>query len=108
MRYGLEYGGELVAVMTFSKSRYNKNVVWELVRFANKLDTIVIGGFSKLLAYFRKFNSCSIVSYCDKSRGFGSVYINQRFILQNMKVTPSFAWTDNYKVYNRLQLPEVQ
>lgn len=65
--------------------------------------TIVIGGFSKLLTYFRKFNSGSIVSYCDRSRGFGSVYINQGFILQNTKVTPSFAWTDNYKVYDRLQ-----
>jgi len=103
IRLGLFYNNVLVSVMTFSKSRYNKNVDWELVRFANKLDTIVVGGFSKLLKHFQQKHSGSIISYCDRSRGFGDVYLKNGFILQNTIVEPSYSWTNNHTVYNRLQ-----
>ena len=43
--YGLYYHGQLVAVMSFSKPRYNQKFEWELTRFASKLNTSVIGGF---------------------------------------------------------------
>jgi hypothetical protein len=38
--------------MTFGKPRFNKNYEYELVRFASKLGTKVIGGAGKLLKYF--------------------------------------------------------
>jgi predicted DNA-binding protein YlxM (UPF0122 family) len=79
--YGLTYNDELVAVMTFCKSRYNKNIDWELSRFACKINTKVIGGFSRLLSRFRKEHSGSIVSYADRTISHGDVYSKNGFEL---------------------------
>ena len=78
---GLMLNDELVAVMTFCKSRYNKNYDWELSRFANKKFINVVGGFSKLLKAFRKNNIGSIISYADRSRSNGDVYRKNGFRL---------------------------
>ena len=64
IRYGLFYNDELVSVMTFGKDRFSK-YEWELIRFATKLDTNVIGGASKLLKHFKKSHSGDIISYAD-------------------------------------------
>jgi len=74
VKYGLIYENELVAVMTFGKSRYSKAYDWELLRFANKLNTIVVGGASKLFKHFTKNNPGSIISYSDKRWNNGKVY----------------------------------
>ena len=79
--YGLRYESELVAVMTFCKSRYNKNFKWELSRFASKMGTTVVGGFSRLLKRFECEHSGSIISYADRSRSNGNVYQNNGFEL---------------------------
>ena len=71
---GLYLDDELVSVMTFGKSRYNKKVDWELLRFCNRLETSVVGGASKLLAAFRRENVGSIISYADKRRSTGGLY----------------------------------
>jgi hypothetical protein len=80
-KLGLFHDDELVSVMTFAKSRYNKCAEWELVRFATKLDTIVIGGFSKLLNHYRKSNVGSIISYADRMHSNGNVYVKNGFSL---------------------------
>lgn len=75
VRLGLEYNNEVVAVMTFSKSRFSKKYEWELVRFCNKLNIIVVGGASKLLKYFeRTYNPKSIVTYADRRWSGGELY----------------------------------
>lgn len=79
--YGLKYEGELVAVVTFGKSRYNKKYMWELSRFASKKYTKVIGGFSRLLSHFRKNHVGSIVSYADRCYSEGDVYLKNGFTL---------------------------
>ena len=71
---GLYLEDELVSLMTFGKSRYNKNVDWELLRFCNKRDHSVVGGASKLLKAFRRENVGSIISYADKRRSTGGLY----------------------------------
>ena len=63
---GLYYNNELVSVMTFSNERViykstNNNNNYELIRFCSKLNTLVIGGFSKLLKYFIKNYKPSII-----------------------------------------------
>lgn len=68
-RLGLYYNDELISVMTFDKSKHfvGGNYKIELLRFANKLNTNVIGGASKLFSYFIKMMPCNeIVSYADK------------------------------------------
>lgn len=72
--YGLVYHGVLVASMSFIKSRFDKQTEWELLRFANLLNTCVSGGASKLLAYFRKHHDGSIVSYANKRFSDGNLY----------------------------------
>jgi len=75
-KYGLMNEGILVAVMTFSKSsKYN----YTLSRFACLLNTAIVGGFSKLLAHFRKEHQGSIVSYADLSYSNGDVYKTNGF-----------------------------
>jgi hypothetical protein len=79
IKIGLEYEGEIVSCISFSKPRgkYNKlKYDWELVRYANKLNTNVIGGFSRLFKYC---NLNNIISYCDKMRFDGSMYEQSGF-----------------------------
>lgn len=72
IRYGLYYNNELVSLMTFGlkrKSLGNKTSVddeYELLRFCNKIDINVIGGFSKLLNHFIKiFQPNNLITYAD-------------------------------------------
>jgi very-short-patch-repair endonuclease len=74
-KYGLMYNGEIVSAMSFGKPRYDKVSQWELLRFSNKLDTIVVGGASKLFSHFvKEHDPESIVSYCDVRYGSGNLY----------------------------------
>jgi hypothetical protein len=42
IKIGMFYNNELVSVMTFCKSRYNKNYEYEMSRFCNKINTNII------------------------------------------------------------------
>jgi len=94
IKLGLYYNNELVSVMTFIKSRYNNKYDWELSRYANKTYTNVIGGFSKLLKYFRSNNSGSIISYADRTYSNGLVYKNNGFE-QLWINTPGYYYVNN-------------
>ena len=77
IRLGLYCGDELVSLMTFVKSRYDKKYQYELSRFCNKIYTNVIGGSSKLFTYFVKnYDVRSIVTYSDRRLFTGKVYEN--------------------------------
>lgn len=79
-KYGLTYNDELVAVITFTQSRFNKNYQWECSRFCVKNNYSVVGGFSKLLKNFiREVNPENIISYCDKRYSIGNLYIKNDF-----------------------------
>jgi len=62
----------MVSLMTFGKERRSlgskhKEGSWELIRFCNKINHVVIGGASKLLKYFIKnSNPDKITSFCDR------------------------------------------
>lgn len=74
IRYGIYFGDELMAVMTFGKPRFSKNYDWELIRFVSKCGVNVVGGASKLLNHFRSSHSGSIVSYADRRYSDGGLY----------------------------------
>jgi len=69
IRYGLYYQGELVSLMTFGKKRKNlgqtsKDGEYELLRFCNKLNTIIVGGASKLFKHFiKEIKPIEVISY---------------------------------------------
>lgn len=105
-RYGLFYNNELVSVMTFSKLRKNLNGnneenVYELLRFSNKLNTIVVGGASRLLNYFIKnVRPKKIISYADKRWSNGSLYEKLGFKhIRDSK--PNYYYIVNDKRENR-------
>lgn len=99
---GLFYEGELVSAMIFSKPRYNKFYQYEMIRYCNKLNTLIIGGASKLLKYFeRNYNPKSIISYCDIRYFTGNMYKNLDFELKRI-TTPNYYWTDYSRRYNRM------
>ena len=84
IRLGLYYNNQLVSLMTFGKSRFNKNCEYELLRYCASHN--VVGGAEKLFKYFiDNYKPSSIVSYCDTSKFSGKVYdtLNFEFIKTN-------------------------
>lgn len=71
---GLFHDETMVAVMTFSRPRFNNDNDYELVRYCSLLNTTVVGGASKLLSYFNNNYIGSIVSYSDKRWSTGNLY----------------------------------
>lgn len=76
---GLSYKSELVMLMSFSKPRYNKNYDWENIRTCTKTGISVVGGFSRLLKFFREKYNGSIISYVDKRFFNGKGYLENGF-----------------------------
>ena len=97
IRLGLFYKGTLVQTAGFSKSRFHKEYEWELVRMCTKLDTQVIGGFSRLMSHFGK----DCISYVDRRLFNGKGYESSGFhvIGQN---PPSFYYTKGLSRFYRM------
>lgn len=85
---GLQYDDELVSVMSFNKIRYTIGIdksdlseCWELVRFASKCNTTVIGGADKLFKEFiRKYSPKQVRSFSDRSHTRGTLYKKLGFV----------------------------
>jgi transposase len=104
IKLGLEYEGVLMCLMTFNRSRFNKNYQWELVRFCNTSGINVVGGFSRLLSYFRTNFEGSIISYADRRYSDGGVYFKNGFELIRVN-KPGYYYVDkNYLIrHNRMK-----
>ncbi len=102
--YGLvNEQNELLSLMSFSKSRYNKNYEYELLRFCNKNYTNVVGGASKLFKYFvSQNNPSSIISYCHRHLFTGNIYKTLGFSFTHF-TKPSYWYTMDYcTLFNRV------
>ena len=98
IKYGLFYENELISVMTFCKSRFDKKCEWELSRYCNKLNYTINGAANKLFKYFIHIHSPkNIVTYSDRKIFDGNVYLNMGFqFVKN--TTPGYYYIiDNYK-----------
>ena len=85
--------------MTFGKSRFNKNYEYELIRFCSKLNTQVIGGFSKLETYFiRTREPKSIITFADKRFSNGNVYNVNGYTLLRESTPNYFYFKGNEKI----------
>ena len=105
-RYGLYYDDELVSLMTFGKLRKclgsdSNDDVYELLRFCNKINTIVVGGASKLFNCFIKIKQPkTVISFCDLRYGTGNLYKKLKFeFLYN--TNPNYFYIKDGKRYNR-------
>lgn len=103
IRFGLFYKGELMSVMTFGTSRYNKGYEFELLRFCSRVGFIIVGSASKLLRAFEKvYNPKSLISYgnrrwCSK---LNNVYAALGFTYEG-ETMPNYFYTKGSKIYNR-------
>lgn len=106
VRYGLYYKDELVSVMTFCKPRKNLGREggegeYELLRFCNKLNTVVIGGANKLFQHFvKEKNPNSVISYADRRWNTGQVYENMGFEFTHFS-EPNYFYVIGRQRYNR-------
>jgi hypothetical protein len=72
--------GELVSVMSFGRSRYDKSVQWELLRSCTILHHTVVGGMSKMFKHFvQEHQPTSVVSYANRRWSDGKVYAKMGF-----------------------------
>ena len=101
--FGLIYNGELVQVCTFRKNfAQRKNKDWELARMCSKLNTQVIGGFSKIMKYaMNDLHIDKVTSFVDRR-----LFDAKGYKASDWKIVgesaPSFFYTDFVTRDNRL------
>lgn len=96
-RVGLYYNDELVQLLCFGKNRFKKNEI-ELLRMCTKLNTQVIGGFSKLLNHQPYY---TFVSYVDLSKFNADGYLSNGFEVIGQS-SPNYKYIKGERVLNRL------
>lgn len=99
-RLGLYHEEVLVSVMGFTKRPDG----WHLSRFASERNTIIQGGFSRLLKNFiREHCPEKIISFSDMSYSDGSVYDKNGFTLVNASSFPKLYYTDGNVLHDRVR-----
>jgi hypothetical protein len=106
--YKIAYGlcnekNEVYSIMTFGKSRFDKNIEYELLRFCNIKNTSIIGGASKLLKHFeRTYKPNSLISYANRDWSQGNLYKTLGFEYSHTS-EPNYFYIDmNEKIINRM------
>ena len=83
VKIGLYFKNELVSLMIFDQMEGRKKMgpsEWNISRFCNKMNHIVVGGASKILNYFTKnFSVKRIISFADKDWSDGDMYYKLGF-----------------------------
>lgn len=103
VNYGLYHDGELVSVMTFGKSRYDKNHQWELLRLCNKKFLTIVGGASKMYAKFLKENEVnSVISYSNTDWNTGNIYTTLGMVFIRESGPSPIYINKKRKIVNRL------
>lgn len=98
---GLFYEDKLVSMVTLGKPRFNKNYDYELLRMCSKLNTTVVGGFSRLLKHFeREYKPKNIISYANKRWSNGNVYEVNGFTKEKTS-PPSYFTLDGNNLKSR-------
>ena len=96
-RIGLYYDNELVQLLCFGKNRFKDNEI-ELLRACTKLNTQVVGGFSKLLKH-QKYNN--FISYVYLSKFNASGYLKNGFKIIGQS-GPNYKYIQGENVLNRI------
>ena len=90
IQYGLSYNDNLIAVITFIKEKHGN---YYLNRYATSCH--VVGGFSKLLAYFKRNNDWnSIISFADLRWSDGKLYKENGWLLDKT-IPPDYYYSPN-------------
>ena len=98
--YGLFNNDSLVQIMSFSNTKYNKNLVgdnsWEIIRSCSVSNTLIVGGTSKLFhAFLTEYRPTSIFTYCDFNKFTGTSYRNLGMEFTGF-TGPDMRWVINH------------
>ena len=96
-RIGLYFNNELVQLLCFGKNRFKNNEI-ELLRMCTKLNTQVVGGFSKLLKH-QPYDS--FTSYVDLSKFSADGYLSNNFEIMGRSGL-NYKYIKDERVLNRL------
>jgi hypothetical protein len=105
VKLGLYHNNELVSLMTFGSLRKNMNSkskegLYELLRFCNKLDVMVIGGASRLFKFFiENYKPVEVISYSDYSRSVGNLYTKLGFSFDKLSDIGYYWFFDSKREY---------
>ncbi len=89
---GLYHNNDLVFIMCFNKKKSKEKNIYELIRFCNKTDYIVVGAVSKLFKFFIKnYEYDKIISYSDYRMFIGGVYEKLGFVKKSLS-KPNYYW----------------
>ena len=94
---GLYFNDELVQLLCFGKNRFKRDEI-ELLRTCTKLDTQVVGGFSKLLKYQPYDN---FISYVDLSKFNANGYLKNGFKIIGQS-GPNYKYIQGERILNRI------
>lgn len=101
--FGLMLGDDLVAAMTFGKARFS-DADWELLRYANVLNSTVQGGAQRLFNRFLvTHHPKSIVTYSDKRWNTGNLYTHLGFSYSHSSSPNYFYTRDGINLESRLK-----
>lgn len=96
INYGLVFNNELVACMSFIEKANN---VYVLNRYATK--HVVVGGFNKLLSYFKNTHRWKqIITFADLRWSDGQLYHSSNFKLVSI-LLPDYYYVVNNKRYHK-------
>ena len=93
---GLYFNDELMQLLCFGQNRFKKKEI-ELLRFCTKLNTQVVGGFSKLLKH-QPYNN--FISYVDLSKFSANGYLKNNFEIISQS-SPNYKYIKDDNVISR-------
>jgi hypothetical protein len=98
IKIGLIYNNELMCCMGFNKHNYYS---YEITRYANKLNSTITGGASKILSYFiNKYNPLTILTYANRRYSTGNLY--EKLGFKNIAITkPNYFYVKGSRIYSR-------
>ena len=103
IRFGLFQDKKLISCMTFGRSRFHKESIMELIRFATIKGTSVVGGASRLLkAFEREYSPDKLISYANRRWSNGGLYHTLGFDLSHISKPNYFYFKESkHKLWSR-------
>ena len=100
--FGLYYKDELISIMSIYRK---KGDLYEISRMCHKLNTTVVGGFSKLLkfAHLSLPSMKQLLTFIDLRYGSGHYLTSMGFVERKTHI--SFRWTNGKSTYHRMKFP---
>lgn len=105
---GLLHCGTVVSVLTFGKDRFSGESRFEIYRYASAPNTVVVGGFSRLMKRMvQTSGAIEVISYADLrwSTVDGSVYQRSGFVYTGSTEPNYYYFQPRYptKLYSRIK-----